>query len=69
LLPKGLYPTSEQRTGMVVEDPTAREQRLAFAADLVPLLLLLLPVAVLWLLRGLRSYARTSGACAPSASC
>jgi len=49
LLPRGLYPTSEQRTGMVVEDPTAREQRLALAADLVPLLLL---VAVLWLLRG-----------------
>jgi len=50
LLPKGVHPTSDQRTGMVIEDPTAREQRLALAADLVPLLL---AVSVLWLLRGI----------------
>lgn len=50
LLPKGVTPTSEQRTVMAIKDPTAREQRLALAADLVPLLLL---VSVLWLLRGI----------------
>ena len=50
LLPKGVYPTGEQRTGIVIEDPSGREQRLALAIDLMPLLLW---IAVLWFMRGI----------------
>ncbi|MEA2231476.1 MAG: hypothetical protein QOD83_1292 [Solirubrobacteraceae bacterium] len=50
LLPKGVYANSEQRTGMVIKHPTAREKRLALAANLVPLALAL---PLLWLLRGI----------------
>jgi hypothetical protein len=50
LLPAGVFPTSEQRTAMVVEKPTDRERRLKLFIDLVPLLLAL---PVLWLLRGI----------------
>jgi len=48
-LPKGTSPTGDSRIGVEIEQPTAREQRLALAADIAPLLLL---VAVLWVLRG-----------------
>lgn len=50
LLPKGVYATSEQDTGIAIENPTAREQRLGAAGDLLPLLL---TIAILWFLRGI----------------
>jgi DUF2975 family protein len=49
-LPKGVWPTSEQRTGFQVQRPSARQRRLAYAADMLPLLLW---IAVLWQLRGI----------------
>jgi len=50
LIPDGLYATSEQRTGIAIVEPSAREQRLALGIDLLPLALW---IAVLWLLRGI----------------
>jgi len=50
LLPKGVYATTEQRTGIAVKDPTRREERLAALVNLVPLLL---GLAILALLRGI----------------
>ena len=50
LLPKGVYETSDQRTGFAITSPTNREQRLAFAIDLLALLLW---IAVLWFMRGI----------------
>jgi hypothetical protein len=49
-IPKGLYTTDEQHTSMVIDRPTAREQRLAGARDAIPLLLV---AAIMWLLRGI----------------
>lgn len=48
LIPKGVD-AIDQRTTISVKRPTAHQQRLALAADLLPLLLAL---PVLWLLRG-----------------
>lgn len=50
LLPKGVYPTGEQRPTIVIDDPSDREQRLALAMEL---LRLLLAAAVLWLVLGI----------------
>lgn len=47
-VPKRVHPI-EKQASFSVEKPSAREQRLALAADLVPLALL---AAVLWFLRG-----------------
>ena len=47
LLPKGVYPTGEQRTTIRIDVPDRREQRLAFVIDLLPLLLW---IAALWLI-------------------
>ena len=49
-LPQGVYANGEQRTTIVIDDPTGREQRLALAMDLLPLLLWM---AVLWLIFGI----------------
>ena len=50
LLPKGVYATSEQRTGIAIRDATDRERRLEIAGQLVALLLW---IGLLWLLRGI----------------
>lgn len=49
-IPKGIYTTGEQRTTMVIDRPTGREQRIAGARDAIPLLLV---AAIMWLLRGI----------------
>ena len=56
LLPKGVYPTGEQRTTIVIDDPDRHEQRLALVIDLLPLLL---SIAVLWFLFGIARSARS----------
>jgi hypothetical protein len=48
-VPAGVSPRDQQSTSFVVEHPSAHEQRLALAADLLPIALF---VAVLWFLRG-----------------
>ena len=50
LLPDGVYAIGEQDTGIAIENPTAREQRLGAASDLLPLVL---TIAILWFLRGI----------------
>jgi hypothetical protein len=49
-LPKGVWPTSEQRTRFQLQRPSARQRRLAYAGEMLPLLLW---IAVLWQVRGI----------------
>jgi hypothetical protein len=55
LIPKGVD-AIDAHTTISIRHPTAHQQRLALAADLLPLLLLALPV--LWLLRGVAGSVR-----------
>ncbi len=50
LLPRGILPAGDERMAFAIDDPTGREQRLALAADLLPLALW---IALLWLLHGI----------------
>lgn len=48
-LPKGLLPADSQSTRMLIEHPSASEQRLGLASDLLPIVL---AAAILWFMRG-----------------